>query len=122
MVYCNNKQLINRLGIVEDMKTAKPNSEVSYVKMIEAHGKAGVFHLEPEVQVHCAHTVPEAGKDMDIANARAFIPREAWAGSPLVVATWATRWAPQGLMPVRPREVSNEDFELPPKSSWAAGN
>ena len=49
------------------------------------------------------------------SNAGALFPVSIWADSPFVRMLWATRWAPGGLMPVRPQVFLLEDFALPAK-------
>ena len=87
--------------------------------MVEAHDQVGVFSLEPEVEVRCVRATVEASGDakLIVSSAGPVVHRDWWDGSPFVVATWATRWTAQGLMPVRPIEVFTQDIEVPPKSA-----
>ena len=121
LIYHDSKQLNTVMDVVEDMKKTKPNCKIAYHKMVEVHDKAAVFNLAPEAEVRCIQATIEAGseeaKQMAISNAGPFIPRASWDGSPFVVASWATRWSAQGLMPVRPIEVFLQDLELQPKKA-----
>ena len=80
--------------------------------MVEAHDQVGVFSLEPEVEVRCVRATVEASGDakLIVSSAGPVIHCDWWDGSPFVVATWATRWIAQGLMPVRPIEVFTQDI------------
>ena len=118
-VYHNSKELIKVMAVVEETKKTKPNCKVAYHKMVEAHDQVGVFSLEPEVEVRCVRATVEASGDakLIVSSAGPVIHCDWWDGSPFVVATWATRWTAQGLMPVRPIEVFTQDIEVPPKSA-----
>ena len=47
------------------------------------------------------------------ANGAALFLVSVWTGSPFVQMVWSTRWAPQGLMPVRPQVLTVHEFVLP---------
>ena len=86
----------------------------------------GEFVLVPEVHVRCVVEKVQMSKEKapgaetgavaaTQSNAGALLPVSIWADSPFVRMMWATRWAPGGLMPVRPQVLLVEDVVLPAK-------
>ena len=101
LVWHGNK-LQTVLEVVLERRKTDPNCGVAYHELTEASsGSVGSFSL---TRKHNVYFLPEPGSaekpsQMSVAT---MIPKEKWTGADYCDIVWATKWAVNGLTPVRP--------------------
>ena len=115
-VWHNNKMQTVRDVVLERRKT-EPNCKVAYHEMHEADDSApGSFTLEQKYQVYFIPdpTTPVEKEQPVQMSAGMLVPKEAWASSSSCDIVWGTKWAINGLTPVRPLVVMKVDAKILP--------
>ena len=103
-VYHNNKvQLL--LDVVNDRRKQEPSCKVAYHELTaEETGEPGAFTLNLKHRVHFvpAKLGDDDAKALNQMSVGAALPMDIWDKSEVCLTKWATKWAVNGLTPVRP--------------------
>ena len=113
----HNKKMQTVRDVVLERRKTEPNCKVAYHEMHEADDSApGSFTLDQKFQVYFIPdpTTPVEKEQPVQMSAGMLVPKEAWASSSSCDIVWGTKWAINGLTPVRPLVVMKVDAKILP--------
>lgn len=110
-------------SVVDGKRSTDPHAKVAYHEMSEASTTEdpSKFDLKLTTRIVFVPTGPAKAKEEEgegfsgaQVSAARMVPMEAWVKGSLAFPAWCVRWAPQGLMPIRPVIVLLQEIMLEP--------
>ena len=114
-VYLDNKvQLL--IDVVNERRKVEPSCKVAYHDMgMDNDDMPGSFTLTLKHRIYfvpLAQTEDDEQGRLNQMSVGASVPRSTWENSKLCSIKWAAKWAVNGLTPVRPLVVTNNELSL----------
>ena len=116
-VYTSKIQRV--VEVVANQRSSNPEAKIAYRSMFDIASKEkDAFGIKQE---HRIYFIPAFSSDDEGAQKQQIsqvtlagkLPANTFESSHCVVATWAVKWGPQGLSPVRPMVLFTQSCDLP---------
>jgi len=126
-IYHQN-ELVTVRDVIGERRKVDPDCKLTYHNFADkTEGETGEVEitLKHKVYFMTKKDASESEKKKSQVNLAAFLPLDIWASESCKVAKimWATKWATQGLAPVRPLVILTEDVVLGPgRAAWIVGS
>ena len=105
--------------VVANQRSSNPEAKIAYHSMFDIASKEkDAFGIKQEHQIYfmlAFSNDDEGGQKQQISQVTLAgkLPANTFESSHCVVATWAVKWGPQGLNPVRPMVLFTYSCDLP---------
>ena len=120
---CNDFVFTSKIArvvdVVANQRSINPEAKIADHSMFGIASKEkDAFGIQQEHDIYfilAFSSEDEAGQKQQISpvTLAGKLPANTFASSHCVVATWAVKWAPQGLSPVRPMVVFTQSCDIP---------
>ena len=120
---CNDFVFTSKIArvveVVANQRSIKPEAKIAYHSMFDIASKEkDAFGIKQEHQIYfipAFSSEEEGGQKQQISQVTLAgkLPANTFESSHCVVATWAVKWGPQGLSPVRPMVLFTHSCDLP---------
>ena len=115
-VYHNNKTQ-RLLDTVNDRRKQEPNCKIAYHDMVvDENSDPGAFVLNIKHKIFFVPGVAsegdEEGGKLSQMSLAASVPQSVWSNCEICSIKWATKWAINGLTPIRPLVILDGDLQL----------
>ena len=105
--------------VVAEQRSNNPEAKIAYHSMFDIASKdKDAFGVKQDHEIFfipAFSSDEEGGQSQPITQATLAgkLPANTFESSHCVVATWAVKWGPQGLSPVRPMVLFTQSCDLP---------
>jgi len=105
--------------VVANQRAINPEAKIAYHSMFDIASKEkDAFGIKQEHQIYFVPAFSsddQGGQNQPISQVTLAgkLPANTFESSHCVVATWAVKWGPQGLSPVRPMVLFTQSCDLP---------
>ena len=120
---CNDFVFTSKMArvveVVANQRSSNPEAKIAYHSMFDIASKdKDAFGIKQEHKIYfipAFSSEDEGAQKQQISQATLAgkLPANTFEGSHCVVATWAVKWCPQGLSPVRPMVLFTQSCDLP---------
>ena len=120
---CDDAVLISKFTtvkeVVKEQRSTNPEAKIAYHSIFDIASKdKDAFGIKQEHEIYfipAFSSEEEGGQKQQITQVTLAgkLPANTFESSHCVVSTWAVKWSPQGLSPVRPMVLFTQSCDLP---------